>query len=220
MLVVLFPLLLIGKFTVLGQGFEFNFNHLISIRYNLHEENDNCGSDESLVLELNAYYKQNFGLTSLAGYGTITLPLQPGESDLVVPTYVPISTAQTKETICQMHRYYMGTCLDEIRPFEPVPISNAEAEWVKGKNIKMFSRGGLTADTTGIIKIRVSVMQDYFDKSSKAKPNEAIGEVSFENQVRMRETVDEVLARIRKNKRERMARLRHALGDENDKAKK
>eukprot|EP00569_Conticribra_weissflogii_P009258 CAMPEP_0171371884 /NCGR_PEP_ID=MMETSP0879-20121228/8925_1 /TAXON_ID=67004 /ORGANISM="Thalassiosira weissflogii, Strain CCMP1336" /LENGTH=601 /DNA_ID=CAMNT_0011880549 /DNA_START=281 /DNA_END=2086 /DNA_ORIENTATION=+ len=215
LLVATIPLWFIAKFILLGDGLLFHFNHMIPIKYNLNGTERSCGMEQSLVLELNVYYKQNFGITSLGGYGTIALPLQTGESDFIVPTYVPVSTSQTNETICQMHRYYLGTCLDEVRPFEPVPICNAHAGLARRSKIKMFSRGGLATDTSGIIRVRVSVMKNYFEKICKDNPNATIGEMSFENRVRRRETVDEVLARVRKNKRERMTRLHDALHEEN-----
>lgn len=219
LLVATIFLCLSAEFILMGEGLIFHFNQIIPIRYNLNETEGKCGMDKSLILELNVYYKQNFGITSLGGYGTIALPLQTGEFDFIVPTYVPVATSQTNETICQMHRYYLGTCLDEVRPFEPVPICNAHAGLEWGSKIKMFSRGGLATDTSGIIRVRISVMKNYFEKICKDNQNASIGEISFENRVRLRETVDEVLARVRKNKRERMARLHDALHEENKKTR-
>ena len=47
----------------------------------------NSNSSQNLVLELRAYLRQNFGLTSMAGCGTVSLPTDPGTYDILVKTW-------------------------------------------------------------------------------------------------------------------------------------
>ena len=215
------PIVLIIGSTVVCNESIYHFNHQFSLLYNLKHKKSSSLKEgknyEDMVLELHAYYTHNFGAISLAGCGALTLPSKPGKYDIEVPTWKPISCSNMGEIRGRMQHYYLGSCLEEIRPSDPVPTSERESDWVKGTNVKLLSKGGLQTDGSGSIMVRVDVMENYFNKRKGADMTVSEEEESYQHRVRMRETVDEVLARVRQNKRERMVRVRDSVNDANSK---
>jgi len=210
------PLVLIIKADDLGDGTQYHINHQFSLLYNSYKESDHEDDDISnsikpktnLVLELHAYLKQNFDVISLAGCGTIMIPSEPGTYDIRVPAWKPIACSGMGENQCRMYDFYLGSCLTEIRPLDSVPTSENESEMTKDTDIELFSKGGLSTDGSGSINVRVNVMQNFFNNDEyHADGNTRSTEESCLQRVKMRETVDEVLSRVRRNKRGRMARV-------------
>ena len=214
------PLGLFFQSVAFGEGSNYHINHQFSLLYNGCQKDqpthaNRCGANveskhkirRDLVLELHAYCKHNFGVASLAGCGTVTLPTERGNYDIDVPTWKPVACSTIGERRCRMYDYYLGKCLDEILPSDPVPISELENEWVKGTEIRLFSKAGLITDGSGFIRLRVNVMENYYKNEGQFDLHSTPEELeSLQQRVRMQETVDEVLMRVRRNKRQRMAR--------------
>lgn len=189
----------------------YHFNHQFTLLYNTQGAHLAQDDDGPLLLELRAYFKHNFGLTSLAGFGTVTIPTEPGTYEVFVPTWKPISCPGIGETRGRMHDYYLGgSCLSEIDPHESIPTSDYEGELMKDANLSLFSKGGLVTDSSGTIHVRIhvsKVLRFRGDSSSNSyRHPEMIHAIPIESilhRVKMRETVDEVLKRVRRNKRGR-----------------
>jgi hypothetical protein len=203
-LLLIVPLALITSAKVFSDATVYHFNHHFSLLYNT-DCSDMIKNDGPLLLELHCYFKHNFGLTSLAGYGTTTLPKETGNYNIGVPTWKPIACSGMGETRCRMHDFFLGSCLSGIDPLVPVPSSESEGEMVKDVGVRLFSKGGLLSDGSGTVNVRIHVsriIRRHGDRKSHAemKPTEP-----QQYRVRMR-TVDEVLSRVRRNKRGRMSR--------------
>ena len=96
-----------------------------------------------------------------------------------------------------MHSYYLGACLSEVLPSEP-PSEDDLAN-------RLLSKAGLITDGSGTIHLRVNVMKNYFNGAySKGISDE---QESSQHRMKVQETVDEVLSRVRRNKRVRMSRV-------------
>ena len=222
-LMLIVPLALIVKAGVVGDSSLYHLNHQFSLLYNDPQEDTqlNIPDDDDyespmflykeppahLVLELRVYFKHNFGVVSLAGCGSVTLPSESGTHDIEVPTWKPIACSSMGETRCRMHAYYLGSCLSEVGPLDSMPSSESEADMMNDPELSLFSKGGLLTDSSGSINVRVNVMSNYFNNKSNKNDAQSSREESTLHMVKMRETVDEVLSRVRKNKRGRMARV-------------
>ena len=199
---------------VFGDITVHHFNHQFSILYS--NEAGKIVDDPPLLIELRAYFKHNFGLTSLAGCGTIALPADPGNYNVCAPMWKPIACRPIGATRFHLHDFFLGSCLSEINPMDPVPTSCSEAEMVKDVNVKLLSKGGLLTDGCGTVNVRIHVSRkipyhvDSVSRRRHAGINPTV-EKSQQHRVRMRETVDEVLSRIRRNKRCRMSRVDNSL---------
>lgn len=206
--------MLIVRAGVLGDTTMHHINHQFSFLYNKSPDQDDGDISKGnierptnlVVLELHVYFKHNFGVTSLAGCVSIILPVEPGTYELTVPTWKPIACSGVGETRCRMHDFYLGSCLGEIGPLDPVPTSESESEMVKDTDIRIFSKGGLLTDCSGSIHVRVNIMSNFFGNDRDTDMHSGFEE-SHQHRVKMRETVDEVLSRVRRNKRGRMARV-------------
>ena len=200
------PLALIIQATVLGDTGLYHLNHQFSLLFNRCQDDDQQHTQsQHMVLELRAYFKHNFGVLSLAGCGSLNLPSEPGTYDFKVPTWKPVACSTISERKCRMYDFYLGSCLSEIGPLDPVPTSEGESELMKEGDGKLFSKGGLMTDGSGSITVRVNVMRNYFKDNDNHTAMHS--EETHQHRVKMRETVDEVLSRVRRNKRGRMARL-------------
>ncbi|KAL7548331.1 hypothetical protein ACHAWF_011618 [Thalassiosira exigua] len=206
-LVLIFPLALLVKAGVHGDASPVHINHQLSLLYNELQSSQESASPQKLELELRAYFHHNFGVTSLAGCGVAALPSDPGQYDVEVPTWRPIScSTAVGETRSRLYDHYLGSCLSDIGPQDPVPFSDGEDELTKGTDVRLVSKGGLLTDGSGSIRVRVNVAANHFDKKGRdARPKAE--EAPLQQRVKMRETVDEILARVRRNKRGRMARV-------------
>ena len=202
----------------------YHINHQFTLLYNDYnaangkevtydnEERIEQATTTSLVLELRVYLKHNFGVTSLAGMGTITLPNEPGTHDIIVPTWRPISSSGISVTKGRMYDFYLGSTCCDIGPRDPVSTmtfseKKFEHGMMKDTDIQLFSKAGLHTEGSGSIHVKVNIMHNYF-KDGDAAEALSVEESSY-HRVKMRETVDEVLSRVRRNKRGRMARVTH-----------
>jgi hypothetical protein len=203
------PLVLIFNASMTGTTAPWHINHPFTLLYDNHEDfqlqkERNNDPSLNLVLELRVYLKQNFGLISLAGCGTVDLPTVPGTYDILVKHWKPIADTHIGETRARMHDFYLGSCLSEIGPLDSVPPSKAEAAIAGVADATLVSKGGLSVDYSGIVHVKVTVSRlDLLRKSSNWK----LEDYSY-HRVKMRETVDEVISRVRRNKRGRMSRVR------------
>lgn len=215
-LLLIIPLVSVLKAMAIGDTTAWQINHQFTLLYGninrgMHEGvqlrgDDSRRNNESsthLILELRAYLNQNFGLTSLAGYGTLPLPTDPGTYDTLVKVWKPIADASIGETRARMHDFYLGACLSEIGPLDPVPTSENERRIAEAADATLFSKGGLLTDYSGNVYVRITVSRlSWRRQSSEWKKVE-----HQQHRVKMRETVDEVLSRVRRNKRGRMSRV-------------
>lgn len=110
-----------------------------------------------------------------------------------------------------MYDFYLGSCLGDIGPLDAVPTSETEHHLMRGAgaNARLFSKGGLSTVGAGVVRVRVVSSRNYLRDGDSPTARGAPGE-SQQGQAKMRETVDEVLSRVRKNKRHRMARDKSA----------
>ncbi|KAL7521859.1 hypothetical protein ACHAWX_006547 [Stephanocyclus meneghinianus] len=178
----------------------YSFNHQFTTMFN----SKNIRKHGRLVLELSAIQLHNFGVTSFAGYGTVNLPTKPGAYDLKIETWKPTACSSVGEARSRMHDYYLGSCLDEIGPLESAPTAANEQHWLKKASMELFSKHDLHTNGSGTIKLRVNVTENYFRRNliANCTPDESESELQ---RGLIRETVDEVLKRVRRNKRGRMA---------------
>eukprot|EP00985_Skeletonema_marinoi_P003017 scaffold1248_cov104-Skeletonema_marinoi.AAC.8 len=158
-------------------------------------------SHQNAMMEMHAYFHHNFGMISLAGSAVVHLPSEPGTYDINVPTFKPIACPGMNERRCRMQSYYLGTCLSEILPSEPASLpSNEDGELTT----RLLCKAGQITDGSGIIHLRVNVMKNYFNSAYSNTSDEL---ESPQHRVKVQETVDEVLSRVRRNKRVRMSRM-------------
>ena len=148
-------------------------------------------SSQNAKMEIHAYFHHNFSLISLAGSALLDLPSEPGTYDIEVQTIKPIACNGMNEMRCRLHSYYLGSSLD------------GGNEIIQPNDLE-----GLITDGSGTIRIRVNVMKNYFKNGSYGYNNTDYDEFSSPNhRAKMQETVDEVLSRVRRNKRLRMSRM-------------
>eukprot|EP00804_Cyclotella_cryptica_P006547 CCRYP_012814-RA/>CCRYP_012814-RA protein AED:0.03 eAED:0.01 QI:0/0/0/1/1/1/2/0/487 len=178
----------------------YNFSHQFTTMFNT----SSVRNYNRIVLELSAIQLHNFGFTSLAGCGTVDLPTKPGAHDLEIVTWKPIACSSVGAIRSQMHEYYLGSCFDEIGPSDSAPTAANEHDWLKKANIELLSKNDLHTIGSGTIKLRVNVAENYFRRNVHANSNPDESETDIQRGL-IRETVDEVLSRIRRNKRGRMA---------------
>ncbi len=196
------PLGLLCQFILFGRVRMHHINHQFSLLFRKSSDKEGHTttiSHPTAMLEIHAYFHHNFGLISLAGSAVTPLPFEPGTYDIHVPTFKPIACSGMNERKCRMQSYYLGTCLnDEGRPC-PTP-SNEEDEIAT----RLLSKAGLITDGSGTIHLRVNVMKNYFNGAySKDRTSDELEE-SCQHRMKVQETVDEVLSRVRRNKRVRM----------------
>ena len=178
-------------------------NHQFSLLFRKSSNNDHPAniSHQNAMMEMHAYFHHNFGMISLAGSAVVPLPSEPGTYDINVPTFKPIACSGMNESRCRMQSYYLGTCLSEILSSEPAPTpSNEDGELAT----RRLSKAGQITDGSGIIHLRVNVMKNYFNSAYSNTSDEL---ESSQHRVKVQETVDEVLSRVRRNKRVRMSRM-------------
>ena len=162
-------------------------------------------SHQTAMLEMNAYFHHNFGLISLAGSAVVPLPLEAGTYDINVPALKPIACSGLNERICRKQSYYLGTCLSEVESSSELPPTASSTEDGADIATRLLSKAGLITDGSGTIHLRVSVMKNYFNGAhSKGIPEE---QESSQHRMKVKETVDEVIARVRRNKRIRNSRV-------------
>ena len=201
------PLGLFCQFLIFGNAKVKHINHQFSMLYSKSRQmssSNSCNNNDDKVaviespqnakMEIHAYFHHNFGLISLAGSALLDLPSEPGTYDMEVQTIKPIACAGMNERTCRLHSYYLGSSLDRV------------SEIMQPNDLE-----GLITDGSGTIRIRVNVMKNYFKNGSYYGYNNTgyyYDEFSSPNhRSKMEETVDEVLSRVRRNKRLRMSRM-------------
>ena len=195
------PLGLLCQFIVFGRVKLHHINHQFSLLFSKSRgSNDHPAaiSQQSAMMEMHAYFHHNFGMISLAGSATVALPCEPGAHDLTLPFVIPIACSGINERTCRMQSYYLGTCMSDVRPCEPSPTTR-----------RILSKAGLITEGSGSITLRVNVMKNYFNGAYNDNNNNSSDEQAYSSQHRttVQETVDEVLSRVRRNKRIRMSRM-------------
>jgi len=178
----------------------YHINHQFSLLFNNSSDTDK--QPNQLVLELKVFFQNNFGFESLAGCGTVNIPTEAGTYDLQVPTWKPIACPGVGETEGRMYDYFLGSSC-EVGPQDPMPT---ELELSKDTDIRLLSKAGLHTKSTGSVRLKVNIMPNFFKDKIKAEVVD-----NHHHRVKMRETVDEVLTRVRLNKIERVRRSRTSL---------
>lgn len=209
------PLFLVVSHTVVGGNAVHHFNHEMTAMFRTHHHENHSMPIESssskcpilkqekFVLELSAILVHQ-DIASVAGCAAVNIPLEPGEHDLEVMTWRPIALSSMGTTRSQMHHYYLGTSLDQIGATEAVPTRSHEQDWVK--DTKLLSKHDLHSDVSGTIRVRVNIAENNFHRelAHVPDPSDIDGSGYQSQRVFIRETVDEVLNRVRRNKRLRM----------------
>ena len=209
-LLAIIPLGLLCQFVLFGRTRIHHINHQFSLLFRKSSDKDDpytAMSHQTAILEMNAYFHHNFGLISLAGSAVVPLPLEAGTYDINVPTLKPIACSGLNERKCRMQSYYLGTCLSEVEASSELP-SSASSTIEDGADMatRLLSKAGLITDGSGTIHIRVSLMKNYFNGAY----SKGISEEQESSQHRIKvqaETIEEVLLRVRRNKRIRNSRV-------------
>jgi len=178
----------------------YHINHQFLLLFNNSSDTDK--QPNQLVLELKVFFQNNFGFESLAGCGTVNIPTEAGTYDLQVPTWKPIACPGVGETEGRMYDYFLGSSC-EVGPQDPMPT---ELELSKDTDIRLLSKAGLHTKSTGSVRLKINIMPNFFKDKIKAEVVD-----NHHHRVKMRETVDEVLTRVRLNKIERVRRSRTSL---------
>ena len=210
------PLFLIFRYAAVGNDVQYHFNQQITTLFNTSQlENQGICTDtdtdittakqEKMVLELSAILLLD-GVASPAGCAALDVPTVPGEYDFDVVTWMPTALSSMGTRRSRMNHYYLGKCLDEISASKPVPTPANEQDWLKEKNSTLLSKHDLHSDASGTIRVHMSISKNHFRRPMVDWSNMTDGSRS-QSRVFIRETVDEVLHRVRQNKRERMARI-------------
>lgn len=179
----------------------YHINHQFSLLFN--NNSDAYKQPNQLVLELKVFFQNNFGFESLAGCGTVNIPTGTGTYDLQVPTWKPIACPGISETEGRIYDYFLGSSC-EVGAQDSLPTS--ELELPKDTDIRLLSKAGLHTKSTGSIRLKVNITPNFFKDKIKAEVVD-----NHHHRVKMRETVDEVLTRVRLNKIERVRRSRTSL---------
>ena len=161
---------------------------------------DSIITHDRFVLDLKAILLHN-DIATVMGCGAVDVPTSPGDHDIDVVTWAPIASSSLGSSRSQLHHYYLGTTLDEIGATDPVPSSANEQDWMKNANLKLLSKHDLHTQGSGLIRARVSTSKNNFRREHTNRWDGS----SQPPQRAFRETVDEVLNRVRQNKRHRMA---------------
>ena len=103
-----------------------------------------------------------------------------------------------------MYDYFLGSSCEEVVPQDPT--SSDLSELSKESDIRLLSKAGLHTKSTGSIRMKVNITPNFFKDKIKAEIVD-----NHHHRVKMRETVDEVLTRVRSNKIERVRRSRTSL---------
>ena len=205
-LALLFAILPLGLIinAIIGSGYAslYHINHQFSLLFNKNSDTDK--QPNQLVLELKVLFQNNFGFESLAGCGTVNIPTEQGTYDLHVPTWKPIACPGVGETEGRMYDYFLGSSC-EVGPQDPIPSSDL-SELSKDTDIRQLSKAGLHTKSTGSVRLQVKISPNFFKDKIKAEVVD-----NHHHRVKMRETVDEVLTRVRLNKIERVRRSRTSL---------
>lgn len=174
----------------------YHFNHQFTTVFN---SDDSILMPDRFVLELSAILLHN-DIATVMGCGAVDFPTSLGDHEIEVLTWSPIASSSLGSSKSQLHHYFLGTTLDEIGATDPVPTPANEQDWMTDKNAKLLSKHDLHTEGSGLIRVRVSVSKNNFMREHINSWND-----SFQPQRAFRETVDEVLKRVRQNKRHRMA---------------
>lgn len=203
-LALLFTIVPLGLIVYAAIGSEeslYHINHQFSLLFN---NNSDADKPHQLVLELKVFFQNNFGFESLAGCGTVNILTEAGTYDLNVPTWKPMACPGISETEGRMYDYFLGSSC-EVGPQDPMP-SKSEFELSKDTDIQLLSKAGLHTKSTGTVRLQVNISPNFFKDKIKAEIVD-----NHHHRVKMRETVDEVLTRVRLNKIERVRRSRTSL---------
>ena len=198
------PLILILSNTADCDILSHHFNHQFTMLFSA--DNDTQSPKcEKFVLELNAVILYSFGVRAVAGCASVDIPTKPAAYDLEVLAWKPIAISSSGTTLSKMHHYYLGTTLG-LGANDPVPLSN-EQDWTKDTGVKLLSKHDLHTEVAGTIRMRVNVNKNDFcrENADKLDWNSTDGSGSQTQRVFVRETAEEILKRVRRNKRQRMA---------------
>lgn len=179
----------------------YHFNHYFTTMFNTKDAlNDHKPKHDKFVLELYAVILHNDTTTNI-GCAAVDIPTTPGEHELEISTWIPIARSSVGTTHSRLHYYYLGSSLDNIRPTDLVQTMSNEQDWTKSSSPTLLSKHDLHSETSGTVNVRVSVANNNFRREGVAFSG------SQSQRVFLRETVDEVLTRVRKNKRHRMTSI-------------
>lgn len=175
----------------------YHLNHQFTTMFN--DENS-----ARLVLELNAVLYYN-DMEYRMGCAAVDIPIADGNQELEISTWIPVARSSLGDR-SRLHYFYLGASLNGIGPADPAQTASKEQDLAKMFNTSLLSKHDLSCEKSGIIRVRVSIAKNRFRRNEKTL-DDLVPMRSQSRRVFLRETADEVLSRVRKNKRLRMASL-------------
>ncbi len=162
----------------------YHFGHHISL-YRVGKdakELDRAGAlEKHPSIFIQVYAKQSDSKVSLLGCGSLLLSTSQSHYDIDIPTCRPISYGGRSETLLRLRDCYLGPTLNEVQ----------------SKKIMMFNRKkDNVTEASGTVSVRVQNISTTFLSSTSS-------EASNKSSPILKESIDEVLSRLRRHKRER-----------------
>ena len=195
------PLILMLNHATVGNNGFYHFNHQISFMFD--SNHHDIPRHEQVVLELNAILLHNCG-ASFAGCAHVNIPSKTGIHDIELVTCRPIALSTTGTARGKMYDFYLGSSLDEITAIDTVLPSSVEHDSVT--NSRLLSKHDIHTTGSGTIRVSVNITNNHFTQEGKKLEWNSMhdGFNSQKQRVFISETVDEILKRVRYNKRLRM----------------
>jgi hypothetical protein len=136
--------------------------------------------NQFVEMRIQAYSKRRDTIVSLLGQASVLIPTMVDNQVLEVSTCRPVSCNGVSETMYRLKDYYLGLTLEEVKQsFLRCKTNNTD----------------LVTEPSGTIHLRVQSISNKLFSPASVGRNEEIEEPI------LKESVDEVLSRIRRNKR-------------------
>ena len=161
----------------------FSFGHYISLccaSVDARDKVTNAHIEKHPMIIIQVCAKRSDSIESLLGYGVLHIPTTHGTHDIEVPTCRPVCSEETPEPLFRLKDYYLGSTVDEMQ------IRNMLEPSMKQK---------VKTESSGSVRIRLQSISTELFTSFPATDNHGTMPI-------LKESVDEVLSRVRRNKRE------------------
>ena len=162
-----------------------HFGHPISMYRTQEYSKDQCKDEPSpqgdTTIVVQVYAKQSESTVCLLGCGSLKMSTRESNYEIEIQTCRPVSYEGKSELWLRLQDYYLGSTLNEIQS-ENILIPNMKK--------------GVVTEESGTVRLRVQNISSNFSSSLPELSSE-------ESPLILRESIDEVLSRLRRNKRER-----------------
>ena len=215
MTLLLIIIISISQGSLIGSGIKNNYGlqapcHYFGFPIEIHKVKNNDDktslrnkekekNDPLLFVQIIA--TRNNNISSVVGYGFLIVPTQSGSYDINISTWKPVANKYMCELRYKMNDFYFGSSVAEYQ-FMKKNLIDAFVSTGRESSEKMscfMKENGIVTVNSGSVRLRVQVATlphpdlDIFKKDNKDEINP----------LAVRETIDEVFSRIRKNKRQR-----------------